>query len=852
MHPSAQLAALAALGLIHTIQAVPLIDALTTVRLPVSTASSSSYNPVYGSDSYLPYTYASTPSSSAFLSSSAVLPSPSGSIRWNAISSTTGSSSLSTPTPTAGVNGTLPPFTVVTETFTIPLGPSSTACSGSASVPSAEPTLSSVLATFTIPYGNTSTTLLHTFTYTPGPSSSVSSSSGSPFPTTSVFISPLPSQSLSVVSASSASFASSKTSVASAESIFKSILSQLGTGTLGSQTLRTLPVTETGKKEPMSEVTASFTVTMPTGKPKERVTFASFQPTYSGPMITASFTLTLPPPPTTMTTTTKETSKVDTTSDTTCTTTTSSSSTCETTTTSSKHITHTWPETRTYTLSTKVTFTLSPAAPTGTYGPTGPTGTSAASWSPVPSGTGAITLTYTLPAGPGRTSQVVTITTVRPVGPAGTGTGTVSGFPSFTGTGVGSISAPVGTGYPRSSLSWSFSSNSSAYYPTGSGFSTGTGPAFSILPTGQIPDWPFPTSEPHSPIVATATATATATKVTVVTLTRTHIQTHTALAESFTPPASKPLEETTMFVTIARRAAPISTPSSSSSSSGIPIFTISWPSEPSSISSSASASSTVSSASSSSLPSASANTTSSVSSSYSPIFSYGPSSFSSSVFAPVIASPIPIARSTRKVRRAPTCEDNNVVINFDGGTKPTPSDLNDPDNEMHFGTGFSRIIGQWGDAFKASSRPGLLQFVPNRFGGATSGEIKTASACMRFNLNSFTIGCSTMYAECRVNVKGVRTTAGVDETVATKMITVPSTQKLVNNDMQLISLDSTDFANLTSVVVGIELDGPPFPSWFMDDLSVDLLCSESCPTHRSLEHEDSQKSGAIPYWRKSV
>ena len=169
---------------------------------------------------------------------------------------------------------------------------------------------------------------------------------------------------------------------------------------------------------------------------------------------------------------------------------------------------------------------------------------------------------------------------------------------------------------------------------------------------------------------------------------------------------------------------------------------------------------------------------------------------------------------------------------------------------MHFGTGFSRIVGQRGDAFQASSKPGLLQFVPNRFGGATSGLIKTASPCMRFSLNSFTIGCSTLYAECRVNVKGVRTTAGVDETVAAKTFTVPQIPQLVNNDMQLISIDSAEFANLTSVVVGIELDGPPFPSWFLDDLSVDLVCTDSCPTRRSLEHE-SQKPGAMPYWRKS-
>lgn len=95
-----------------------------------------------------------------------------------------------------------------------------------------------------------------------------------------------------------------------------------------------------------------------------------------------------------------------------------------------------------------------------------------------------------------------------------------------------------------------------------------------------------------------------------------------------------------------------------------------------------------------------------------------------------------------------------------------------------------------------------------------------------------------MYAECRVNVKGVRTAAGVDETVASQAITVPKIQQLVNNDMQLITLDPTVFANLTSVEVGIELDGPPFPSWFMDDLSVDLLCSNACPAGRSVKDND--------------
>ncbi|CAK7207540.1 hypothetical protein SEUCBS139899_010350 [Sporothrix eucalyptigena] len=400
----------------------------TTLAIPLSNTDSKS-GPATSSIS-------SGPSSYSYSSSSAES-SASGS--WSSFHKSVPSASASLQPYIS--SGPEPSVTVVVESFTIPFphttGPSMPA-----------PTLSTLTATATVPLNSTNATVVHTFTIT---ESAVHSASVTPFP----------SASISMNTSFSSAASKSLKSAASQESVIRSIFSDMGSSNsgLGPNLPHAKASTRPGDEHvPMSMITATFTLTMPTTTSTPPVPLF---PTHSGSMITDKFTITVPPPPKTTTETSCSTSlSVWSSQETSCTTSTTSS--CEETPTpsSSDNGVHT------YTLTTEVTISL------------GPKTTSCANETstPVPSGSDAITVTYTLPGGPGRASQTVTITTVRPQSTIAPG-GSSSFLPSAPSSGIWSVgnsttAGPTGTGSAFSSssgFSWSVSGNSTSFHPTAPG-----------------------------------------------------------------------------------------------------------------------------------------------------------------------------------------------------------------------------------------------------------------------------------------------------------------------------------------------------------------------------------------------
>ncbi len=431
---------------------------------------------------------------------------------WNSVSMSSSWSEF-TPTPVslepyATSIGRKSSYTIIVETFTVPLGPVSTVCSTPASLstsPSASTTaLDKVVATFTIPFGSGSTTLLHTFTYTNSASGPGNSQSAPP--TSSASISPLPSPSLSI------------------EENRDHLIQRAG----------------------MSMITASFTLTVPSptastasldgDSPSPHMSSSSLS------LSTARFTLTLPSTPPSATPTETKVSQttswsscdeVSTKTQTPCSKSSTASAPESTTCSESLFSSQTrgLPRTLTFTLTTRVTITLgnTPKTTTCTEGSTSTT-------SALPSGSSAITLTYTLPSGPGRSSQVVTLTTDRPT--AQTGVTSVSltspsaSWPHSSGSVLQpapdhshasgttrSVPATASTpsSFPNSSVPWfsSYSSSSSPPYATGSVLtSSAVSPSVSLftIATSSIGDAPAP-------------ATST---VIVITMTTTYTSVHTA------------------------------------------------------------------------------------------------------------------------------------------------------------------------------------------------------------------------------------------------------------------------------------------------------------------------------------
>ncbi|KJR87570.1 uncharacterized protein SPSK_01483 [Sporothrix schenckii 1099-18] len=492
MQVTTKMAALAASGMFPIIMAAPFgnagrsassVDSVSSApepsTYPYVPATSASQVPMmesfsvdFGTGSWSPFA-TSVSSSSASGSASA-----SSSDDWDQ----SPASSSEVPPYGSIVPGPVPSFTVVVESFTVPIphpsatatvAPSSLSSSPVSSLSVTSPTLSTVTATATVPFESGFTTIVHTFTIT---ESAIISSS---------LAMPLPSASLSLDSSVVSKLSRSAKSASSLGSAMRSIFSDMDGSQSGVGPViapNSAVSTKPGQmKRPKSMITATFTLTLPTS-----TFFMPILPTHTGSMITAEFTLTLPAPSSStagpVSSTIDQSSGASETVTESCSTssTLATSTSCET---PSPPVPTGFPETLTLTLSTKVTLTINGTKTTSCSTETTPA---------VPSGSDAITVTYTLPGGPGRANQTLTLTTVRPT-PQASSSGVSSSASASASLPSGPTAGPTGTG--------------SIAFP----------PASSLRPSGVVPSPAF-------------------SGVIVVTETKTFTEVHTATGAATTAP----------------------------------------------------------------------------------------------------------------------------------------------------------------------------------------------------------------------------------------------------------------------------------------------------------------------------
>ncbi|CAK7230290.1 hypothetical protein SBRCBS47491_007536 [Sporothrix bragantina] len=668
-------------------------------------------------------------------------------------------------------SGPEPSFTVIVESFTIPLPQTSDQSESVSSSIVLPPTLTTVVATATVPLNTSSATIVHTFTVT---ESALHSSRVSPFPSVSI------SEETSYSSAASSAASKTLKSAASQESVLRSIFSQMGSSNSG--TGPNLPHAKASTKPgaievPLSMITATFTLVVPT---TTSVPLVPFFPTHSGPMVTDPFTITLPPPPKTTsgvteTVTTCTSSTVSWSSETPCTSSTTTSS-CEETPAS----TSSDDGLRTYTLTTEVTISLG----------NGPKTTSCANETAtiVPSGSDAITVTYTLPGGPGRASQTVTITTVRPQ-PTITSGGSSSFLASASSSGIWSVgnsttAGPTGTGTvsarPTSSgFSWSVSGNLTTFHST----APGTGKAPSSSSTDHVLPSPG---------------------IVVITETKTLTQMHTTTPNA--APTGQSVQPHANMTTVAGTGAAAPTGSG---------------------------------------PHPHANATGS--------HGHG------------IASPTHGAHVFRNFRREAECgrgvNGGRVVLDFDnvtiqmdkGRSAPTTQGFANPDQGIQFSGGFQRVVCSTSSLFVPSSPPAMLRYNQNAGGTA---KIGSADGCSRFNLVSWNLGCGSTDAPCRFNITGFRRVGGQDVASGSKVVEISQANKVSDNTLELVVFGTSEFSNLSSFTVQLEVNNSGAVSWWSDDLSVAPVCTGAalCTELRARNTVDMAADRvaekAAPFWHR--
>ncbi|KAL1890718.1 hypothetical protein Sste5346_008042 [Sporothrix stenoceras] len=683
------------------------------------------------------------------------------------------SSSGAVPYGSLGGHGSISSHTVLVESFTVAVPvptvtstPKSVSSGPSVSSPPQDtPTLSTVTATATVSLKSGSATVVHTFTVT---ESAVSESLVSPFPSASLSLDS------SVLSDLSRSVKSASSLGSALRSIFSDINgSQSGVGPVvvapnSATAVSTRPGKGQAAKGAESMITATFTLTVPTS-----TFFVPILPTHTGSMITAGFTITLPAPPKstegTQTSTIQSSSGEVTTVTESCSTSITSTS-CEETPAPTG-----FPETLTYTLSTKVTLTIDEPSETSSLA------------SPVPSGSDAITLTYTLPGGPGRANQTVTITTVRP-----TGQGQASSVGSSGSVPSASASLPSGA---SSSGIWSIGNSSSiSAGPT----VTGSIP-FSFAPSASL----IPSPAISGVIVITQTKTLTQV------LTATAAAAHTSLV------VGNPHNNVTTFaVPTGTGVVPVI---STGTGTGGPNFSAHGPF---------------------------ANATGSIASS-------GVASPTNGVHfdrreAECNRSP----KDARVVLNASFDDaviqgDSMLAPNTQGFANP------DQGMQFSGGFERIVYSSSSNDRFVPSSMPAMLKFsLPaTTHHGVVNGMAKIGSAntCSRFNLESWNLGCDSVDTSCRFNITGFRLIDGHQEVVAgSKVFVVPAATKSSGNALHLVEFAATeDFSNLSSFIIQLLSNGNGSNNdnaWWSDDLSVARVCSGS-PVCTTLDTLDTMAAG---------
>ena len=652
------------------------------------------------------------------------------------------------------MSGQEPSFTVIVESFTIPLPWTAGHPKHVSSSTAPLPTLSTVVATATVPLNSTFTTIVHTFTITESPLHS------SPVP---LFSTVSISEDTSCVSAVS----DLPRSAASQESVLRSISSDLGSSNsgFGPDLPRAKVSTMLGaQKIPVSMTTATFTLTLPTST---SLPLVPFSPTHSGPMTTDQFTVTLPAPPKTTsdgteTVTICTSSTVDRTSEEPCTSPlTTTTAAPDTSATSASSHAETSSSTssdkglRTYTLTTKVTISLDHKPKT--------TPCANESVTNVPSGFDAITVTYTIPGGPGRASQTVTLTTIRPR-PSITSGGSSSFLPSASSSGIWTVGnlttvGPASTGIVSSrpmstGFSWSASGNRTTFHSTASGTSTLPLTSHSVPSPGII----------------------------VITKTRTLTWVHTTMPNAtLTMHGTQPQANMTTLVGTGATTTIVFGPRPSSR---VP-----------------------------------AKRNQGREADCERRIKSGRINLD--------VRSRPLSRFTTldspQVDMLTFIQFDNVTTETEqDGFAPISQRFANPDQGITFSSGFQLAVSSPSSLFVPSSLPAMLRFdqIGNR-----AARIGMEESCYRFNLVSWSLGCDSIDTPCRFNITGLRSSGSEDVVSGSKVIVIPQASKASGNKLQPTVFGTEEFSNLSSFTVLLEVDGSRSASWWSDDLSVAPVCN---------------------------